>query len=151
MAKNLDIAKVCLNGHVLTYHLSECPDVGDYCTKCGAEAIDHWPKCNAPIKGLPFDVGYFSFGPGPQMYGEAYCHECGKPYPWAGKVLAVKKDRIIRLTSVAYWFRVLKKKVLAISVRLRRLVKPPWARGEILQIVGIIAAIVVPVVIFLIR
>jgi len=151
MAGNLDIARVCLNGHVLTYHLSENPDVGNYCTQCGVEAIDHCPNSNTPIKGLPFNIGVISFKPGPRLYGDAYCHECGKPYPWAEKVLAVKKDRIIRLTSVAYWFQVVKDKSSTISARFRRLLKPPWSRGEILQIIGIIASIVVPIVIFLIR
>jgi len=149
MANDWDIAKVCLNGHVLTYHLSECPDIGDYCPKCGVEAIVHCPNCNAPIRGLPFgsDVRPFlAFMPASNLYEAAHCYECGEPYPWAEKVLAVEKDRIIRLTSLAYWFQVVKGKSSTISARFRRLIKPPWSRGEIFTIIGIFSSIVGPIV-----
>lgn len=135
MAQNWDTARICLNGHVLTAHLSKHPDSGNFCAKCGAKAIDHCPNCNTPIHGLPFNWNNPWFKP------PTYCHECGEPYPWAGRVLAVEKDRIIRLTSLAYWFQVTMRKLSAVSVWFRRLLKPPWTRSEIFQLIGILAVI----------
>lgn len=108
-----DTARICLNGHVLTSHLSLHPDVGNYCKRCGAKAIDHCPLCDAPVKGEPFH-SFGSFKP------PRFCDNCGEPYPWADKVDEVLAEKLMRRTSLFHWSQVAKSKTRAMSNWLRR-------------------------------
>jgi len=136
-----DIARICLNGHVLTSHLSEHPDTGNYCKRCGAKAIDHCPMCDAPVKGEPFNHYSLKFDP------PRFCDNCGAPYPWANKVDEILAEKWVKRTSLYRWFLFVKSKL---SVGFTRLRKHHWTLGEILTIISILIAILGPLLSWLI-
>jgi len=73
--------QVCLNGHKITDKLRMLPDRGkQHCSDCGAATIIDCQNCKAPIRGYYHLPGVMSTGPGPKV--PAFCHECGRPYPW---------------------------------------------------------------------
>jgi hypothetical protein len=73
-----DVMQVCLNGHKITGILKSAPEFGKkYCSDCGAAAISQCPKCETEIRGINRTT--FSLH---DVKVPAFCHECGKPYPW---------------------------------------------------------------------
>jgi len=75
-----DIAQICPNGHVANSMAASYPDSNqDFCEKCGEATIMACPHCNSAIRGdyhVPGVFGTFKYHP------PAYCHNCGKPFPW---------------------------------------------------------------------
>lgn len=72
--------QTCLNGHVITSYLGK--PFGEvrrqtHCSRCGEKTIEACPSCNEPQRGFPLS-GTRADNAEPQ----AYCHKCGKPYPW---------------------------------------------------------------------
>lgn len=86
--------QVCLNGHPITNDASSGLSQR-FCSKCGAETITHCPNCKSPIHGK-YDV------PGIVVFGssytpDAYCYNCGEPYPWTeaainNTILLIQED-----------------------------------------------------------
>ncbi len=107
-----DTARICPNGHVLTAHLIQESNPGMYCMECGEKGIDNCPNCSTNIRGLPYKL-FGSFKP------KKYCHECGKPYPWANKLSITNTDTVrtglISRTSLVYWFYIARNKSIEIG------------------------------------
>lgn len=74
------IAQICLNGHIMCPSIIRFPELlKKFCTKCGAKTITECPNCNAQIYENSIEI---SEG---EDIGPAFCHDCGKPYPWTIK------------------------------------------------------------------
>lgn len=129
------VARICLNGHLITISLENFPDAASYCSKCGATGIDYCFNCNAEIEG---QSSYF--------WGYTiplFCHSCGKPYPWADKMTAVTETpqmKWVSWTSLLYWFLVIKRKLSAAFIRLRG---HHWTRTEKLMLISFVAVLII--------
>ena len=122
-----DTARICPNGHVLTAHLIQESNPGMYCMECSEKGIENCPNCSASIRGLPYML-FGSFKP------KKYCHECGKPYPWANKLSITNIDTartgLINWTSLAYWFYVIRNKLIEKGHWLVHLLNSHWKREK---------------------
>ncbi len=93
--EHYDMALVCLNGHVINQYFKHYPeDNMDYCDKCGVKTTTICQHCETSIKGWPLDedgpmISLISDSPDPP---KAYCHGCGKPYPWTMRKLDAAKE-----------------------------------------------------------
>jgi hypothetical protein len=76
MMDGYDVAQICLKGHVINATAKGLPVHNtDFCNKCGAATIIECPECKVEIRGRYHNVmGGFR--------APAFCHKCGKPYPW---------------------------------------------------------------------
>ncbi len=75
-------AQICLNGHVINDSVEVYPeDSKKFCIKCGAETISICKNCNNRIEGRFHSDDPYYLGVSPYQR-PAYCHNCGKPYPW---------------------------------------------------------------------
>lgn len=75
-------AQVCLNGHVVNDNYEISPEFRKpFCTKCGQPTITQCPSCNTNIQGN-YHVDGVAFLTTREPTAHAYCHNCGKPYPW---------------------------------------------------------------------
>lgn len=78
-------AQVCLNGHMINDRADSTPSFNqNFCSKCGAQTITTCPSCNFPIHGDYTCDGVICFSETPV---EAYCYNCGSPYPWTKTAL----------------------------------------------------------------
>jgi hypothetical protein len=83
-----DIAQVCRNGHVINSRASARPERKQkYCSLCGEETITTCDACKTAIQGS-YETGRWSF----PYRRPAYCHACGKPYPWTSSKLKAAKE-----------------------------------------------------------
>ena len=85
-------AQICLNGHMVTSMLEDNPEMSSkHCSECGVVTISSCPDCSSRIRGFYYVEGFITTQPTPVR---AYCHYCGRPYPWtlnkldAARVLA---------------------------------------------------------------
>lgn len=70
-------AHICKNGDVL---IVRNPLLGqEFCEKCGAEMLDKCPSCQSIIREWYYPANCIGK---PKYERAAYCHKCGKPYPW---------------------------------------------------------------------
>lgn len=77
-----ETAQVCLNGHVITDNYERSPELRkSFCIKCGQPTIIQCPSCNANIQGDYHVEGVVCLRAS-EPTAHAYCHNCGKPYPW---------------------------------------------------------------------
>lgn len=86
-------AHICTNGHVIS-SASETSEIRSikFCTKCSAPIIGKCSFCSANITGK---YSAEMFGISGQRYDRpAYCHNCGKPYPWTESALEAMKEII---------------------------------------------------------
>ena len=73
-------AQVCKNGHMVNDRADTNPVHNKrFCSKCGAETITACPTCNAKIQG-EYEMEGFYYPTTPTV--DAFCYNCGKPYPW---------------------------------------------------------------------
>ena len=80
------IAQVCLNGHMINDSYDTHPELNQiFCSKCGSEAIAKCPNCGSNIHG-DYEVPGVSWAGGTES-PDAYCYNCGKPYPWTEKAI----------------------------------------------------------------
>ncbi|MDR1338024.1 MAG: DUF2321 domain-containing protein [Rickettsiales bacterium] len=80
-------AAVCTNGHAITSDTSRT-QVDQFCKICGAEVTTQCKHCNANIQGYYKVPGVVSLA---KYHPPAYCHRCGKAYPWTElKIQAAK-------------------------------------------------------------
>ncbi len=85
-------ALICLNGHCISYSIDDHPEHNaPFCSKCGAETIRVCPNCQTKIRGDYYVEGYTDFR---EFKPPAYCHNCGKPFPWTEKALTCAKELI---------------------------------------------------------
>lgn len=86
-----DVALVCPNGHTVNSSSQETPEHNaDFCGQCGEKAINACPDCKTPIRGYCWNTGVVGFGYEPS----AYCHSCGKAYPWTERKVAALAEAI---------------------------------------------------------
>ena len=86
MNDDYDIAKICINGHVIKDSLQMNPQIDQkFCDKCGDVLITKCPNCNANIRGKKHIRDVTSITNGrvfPLTKPDQFCYNCGKPYPW---------------------------------------------------------------------
>lgn len=68
-------AFICEKGHVISNSSKTC--MRNYCN-CGSKIVSRCSECDAVILGRPVDEYLY----GASYEAPAYCHQCGKPYPW---------------------------------------------------------------------
>jgi len=90
MGNGYDTAQICLNGHVVNDAVHEYPEHNKkFCDRCGKATLTACPDCNASLQGaLHSEGGVFRMGD----IAPAFCHNCGKPYPWTGDRLKAARD-----------------------------------------------------------
>lgn len=84
-------AEICLNGHVTTKSTQTVPGASPFCSECGAGTVQACSQCNATIRGV-------KQGPNEHMRSyaaPAYCHACGKPYPWTEERIRAALDEFL--------------------------------------------------------
>lgn len=64
-----------------------------FCARCGSKAITNCPHCNRRIRGEP-DVTWMAADALPPYSIPAFCHACGKPYPWMMRIVEEVKEQI---------------------------------------------------------
>lgn len=85
-----DVAQVCLNGHVVNFFAGSQPQHNaKFCSTCGERTIVQCPQCKTQIPGHYHMLGVISFLPD---FVPAFCHNCGKPYPWMEDRLQTAKE-----------------------------------------------------------
>jgi len=94
MSSRYDVAQVCLNGHLISDHAQSRPEFSKkFCPDCGAETVTQCPDCGQTIQGAVHSTyltgGSRYLGRPPVQRTmttsgsvRAFCHACGKPYPW---------------------------------------------------------------------
>jgi hypothetical protein len=95
---SFDTAIICLNGHVMNPR-SETLSRNNFkfCKKCGEPGISTCPQCSGKIHGMKA----LGRGWAPFLGPAAYCHECGKPYPWTERALAAARE-LIELSTLSH-------------------------------------------------
>jgi hypothetical protein len=90
MSGSYDVGQICLNGHTVNASSREFPQHNkNFCDKCGAATTTTCQACGAPIQGeyyVPGFIGASHYSP------PAFCHNCGKPYPWTEARLKAARD-----------------------------------------------------------
>jgi hypothetical protein len=87
-----DTALVCENGHTINDAVKASPDRSDkFCATCGAAAVGKCGGCGTPIRG---DYHVEGVGAPSSFRVPAYCHECGKAYPWTEALIRAAQDLI---------------------------------------------------------
>ncbi|WP_277270900.1 DUF2321 domain-containing protein [Phascolarctobacterium succinatutens] len=74
-------AKICSNGHMITDSAKTINDNSKFCKTCGASVISKCPHCQSRIHGS-YHVDHVVCISSEEAPVPAYCHNCGKPYPW---------------------------------------------------------------------
>jgi len=87
-----DLALVCHNGHVVNSMAREYPaSHSPYCADCGEPTISQCPNCKTGIRGYYHVPGVIGFS---HYSAPAFCHQCGKAFPWTEIGLAATKELI---------------------------------------------------------
>jgi hypothetical protein len=87
-----DLAQVCLNGHTVNEFARSSPEHNQkFCGKCGAETITVCQGCNHALRGVFHLSGAIDVS---EYRPPAFCHNCGKPYPWTERRLRAAKELI---------------------------------------------------------
>jgi hypothetical protein len=77
MQGNYDIAQICMNGHVINSSSKGCHHNEEFCSSCGEKIITECPSCRVSIRGDYHSKLTVRLADAP-----AFCHNCGKAYPW---------------------------------------------------------------------
>ena len=89
-------AEICLKRHITTEDLEHSGELASpYCPKCGAETIRECPSCEESIRGYYISQGAYSPYEIP-----AYCHSCGKAYPWTQTALNSARELVEELDEL---------------------------------------------------
>jgi hypothetical protein len=98
MSAYYDVARICLNGHLIGFE-SKGPGrpglrrVDPFCQQCGSRTIAECPVCRSEIRGRPMvspmvpDV-FTSYDVPP------FCRACGSAYPWTKSKIEPAKEPI---------------------------------------------------------
>jgi hypothetical protein len=85
-----DVAQICTNGHVANSMAKEYPNSNRaFCDQCGAPTITECPSCKAKIRGYFHVPGVVSMT---RYDRPAFCHNCGKPFPWTQSALEAASE-----------------------------------------------------------
>jgi hypothetical protein len=88
-----DVAQVCLNGHVVNDSYRSLPQHNrDHCPQCGKKTITECLACHANIPGRYRVRGFGGFEK--MNRAEAFCHQCGAPYPWTEARLSAAREYV---------------------------------------------------------
>jgi hypothetical protein len=96
-----DGALICRNGHVVERML--CSDGGHkaaFCTICGLETLSICPECGGSIRGAYLTLEFDPVCLEANDEAPAFCHACGKPYPWTATRLAAAQEMARELDSL---------------------------------------------------
>lgn len=102
-------AQICLNGHI-TNQSCEDFDVknSSNCTLCGAKTITYCTSCKTPIRGNLCSTSFDRLSNQnctsciEEILEEpAFCHNCGKPYPWTKEKIKSFQKIIDSLDNVS--------------------------------------------------
>lgn len=94
-----DVAQICLNGHVINASTINFPEFNKkYCDKCGAQTITTCQHCNAQIRGDYHIEGVIG---GSEYQAPAFCHNCGKAYPWTEARIKAAQDMAKELENIS--------------------------------------------------
>ena len=87
-SEGYDSAEVCLNGHCTNSSAVDFPlHSKKHCDRCGAETIKQCQHCRNRIRGyLRGSMAVRPYEP------PAFCHTCGKAYPWTESRLEAARD-----------------------------------------------------------
>jgi len=95
-----DTAQICRNGHIITTTAASSPEFRQkFCSECGAETIMNCDSCGAPIKGFYHVPGVIGFREPERP--PAFCHACGRPYPWTERTMAAATELIDLVDSMS--------------------------------------------------
>ena len=107
-----ETAQICENGHIITKHFDKYPmERCDACPKCGASTIFVCPHCHVKIRGCYHEkrsvqtINIASAFPcrsdrclsGNEYAPPAFCHSCGKAFPW----IETSLEEASRLIAIA--------------------------------------------------
>ena len=85
-----DTAQICLNGHTVNASSKGYPQHNQlHCKRCGAGTTTECSACKAEIRG---DYNVPSVFVSSHFKAPAFCHNCGKPYPWTQKGLEAARE-----------------------------------------------------------
>jgi hypothetical protein len=82
-----DVAQICVNGHIINPRFQTNPAHNSkFCPKCGAETTSvctcgAWIRGDYIVRGVPVK----------KLSIPAFCHSCGKPYPWTCSAIAAAR------------------------------------------------------------
>lgn len=90
MSGSYDVGQICLNGHTVNAMSQRWPQHSkNFCDRCGAATTTTCQTCGGPIQGeyhAPGVIVVSEYAP------PAFCHNCGKPYPWTEARLQAARD-----------------------------------------------------------
>jgi hypothetical protein len=95
---------VCGKGHLLTSFGDSQPDIrSDYCPDCGEAVFGACPECGETIRGhyRPAYPLMDIINGRSEREPPAYCHSCGKPYPWTSARLGAAKELVSLLDELS--------------------------------------------------
>ena len=80
-------AVVCLNGHIFTRDIETISshETISHCPQCGLQLVSTCIHCNSPLHG--FKVQNNGMMIDSNSPPDAYCYNCGQPYPWTESAL----------------------------------------------------------------
>lgn len=86
MGASHDPAQICINGHMVNSSSAHRPEYNaSFCPKCGSETITFCRHCNGAIRGRLYQADSY---PGSKIVPvPAFCHACGKAFPWTASAL----------------------------------------------------------------
>ena len=94
-------AIVCLNGHILTRDTqrNRTHQTMSHCPQCCLDLISTCLNCNSPIRGNEVNErGQTILRNNP---ADAFCYNCGAPYPWTESALENAENIINELDSLS--------------------------------------------------
>jgi hypothetical protein len=94
-----DIAQICRNGHVVNSMAHDYPTSNAaYCPRCGEPTLTKCPNCQADIRGIYHVPGVLGFD---EYSAPAFCHQCGKPFPWTEAGLAAARELVETFDAIS--------------------------------------------------
>lgn len=91
-------AQICMKGHIITDSIEDRPErATPFCEQCGEKTITRCPNCDVNIRGY-----YHHGGEVVLLYRRpAFCHACGKPYPWTETTLKAAHELAEELENLS--------------------------------------------------
>jgi hypothetical protein len=94
-----DAAQVCQSGHVITAYVKASPHkMTKFCNRCGEPTMTKCPHCEIEIRGAYHsNVAVADV----EFKAPAFCHACGKPYPWTEATLKAAQGLAAEQTGLS--------------------------------------------------
>ena len=114
MDEKADTSSVCLNGHMINNRTHTLPELNKkFCSSCGEPTTSSCPNCKTDILGAIPKVRQINvisetgskpetefIWPDEPKKPTAYCHNCGKPYPWTERKIQATVEMIDLLEDI---------------------------------------------------